>query len=1415
MAIKKNPFGVTSGDDVATGTGGDDVIRAGAGDDIIHGGDGNDQLFGDEGNDALYGGVGDDRLTGGIGDDTLDGGDGNDTLSAGDGNDQLDGGEGNDRLLGGAGDDLLRGGAGDDTLDGGDGDDVLDGGDGNDTIHAGAGRDIVHGGAGNDRIYGGADEDELHGGEGNDVISTGTGGGVAFGDAGNDTISGNTGNDTLLGGEGDDTISAGAGNDYIDGGAGNDRLSGGADEDEIHGGDGNDVISAGAGGGMAFGDAGNDTISGGAGNDVLLGGEGDDTINAGAGLNYVEGGDGNDRLTGGAEADEIHGGAGHDVISTGAGGGTAYGDAGNDTITGGTGDDLLLGGEGDDTINAGAGVDFVDGGAGNDRINGGADADELHGGEGDDVIVAGAGGGSALGGAGNDTLTGGAGSDELDGGAGSDTLNAGAGDDVVVFTASENLGERDVYRGGKGADRLEVVVEDTIAETAEFQSEWAAFETFLAQKGNVTRDANAPTFHFETIGLDAAGFESANLTVIETNVDPTALADEAGASEDDGELTGSVLDNDEDGDGDALEVTNAGEYQGAYGILTLNSDGSYSYAIDPELTQHLGTGESVSESFDYQIADGEGGSAASTLTIRIDGSNDGPVAVADDAEIDEDAASITIDVLANDSDVDANDTRELVAVSVSEAGATVSIVDGQAVYEPGSLFNYLADGETATDTFTYTVRDASGAESTETVTVTITGSDDGAPIIGVAVDGYISGGTVFADTNENGVLDAGEASDITDANGGFTLTGGSGPLALTGGTDTGTGLAVLGTMRAPDGATVISPLTTILAAMVDAGATLVQAQGALSDALGLDAIDFITFDPLAATLSSDPATAEDGRDALAALTMIQSTLIQASALLSGAGGLDAATGIDAVVQELAGQFVAGSPVDLTDASVIETVISGAADVLGLGAAVADTAAGAAGIVAALNSAAEDAVNSGGSASSIVEALEQVVYVAQHDAAPAIEDAGQTGTAAAIDDVTDDFTGAALEQALEDAPVTGALAGIALDGYISGGTIFADTNENGVLDAGEASDTTDANGTFTLSNSSGPLVLTGGTDTGTNLPLLGTLRAPQGATVVSPLTTVLAAMMDQGATLAEALSDLSGWLVPVDYLNFDPIAETLASSTGTEEFEIASNVLFAQTLVYNTVIQAGSLLHGVSGVDQAAAMNAVFDQIAAQASDAVTNYLDFYLGDAVHAESVIRGAADRLAISISDDFASGGAQVIASVNEMADLALTNLGNPGSIVAGMQHSTYYAQNYAAPELGAAAQIGTGEAIAEVVNHFTQQWVEGDETDNTLAGFYMNDELTGLAGADVLTGGEGDDLFIFAAGDGNDAITDFQTGELSDDRIAIYGSATVTGMDELIAASTQVGVDTVIDLGGGDSITLLGVNVADLSYDDFLIN
>ncbi len=129
-----------------------------------------------------------------------------------------------------------------------------------------------------------------------------------------------------------------------------------------------------------------------------------------------------------------------------------------------------------------------------------------------------------------------------------------------------------------------------------------------------------------------------------------------------------------------------------------------------------------------------------------------------------------------------------------------------------------------------------------------------------------------------------------------------------------------------------------------------------------------------------------------------------------------------------------------------------------------------------------------------------------------------------------------------------------------------------------------------------------------------------------------------------------------------------------------------------------------------------------------------------------------------------------------------------------------------------------------------LEGDGAVNSLIGHQGNDMLLGLSGADSLTGGggadtleggtgadtlsgnNGDDTFIYDLGDGADTITGFVAGALSDDVLDLGIGAAFDTFSEVQAVTSQVGLDTLIDFGGGDTITLVGVTAINLHADDF---
>ena len=117
-----------------------------------------------------------------------------------------------------------------------------------------------------------------------------------------------------------------------------------------------------------------------------------------------------------------------------------------------------------------------------------------------------------------------------------------------------------------------------------------------------------------------SGIATVSITVNPVNDAPVARADSAGTDEDT-VLTGSVLGNDSDVEGDALIVTTTGTMTLASGAtVSLAADGTYSY--DPRtstILQALDAGQSMTDSFGYTISDGNGGTSSATVDINVTG----------------------------------------------------------------------------------------------------------------------------------------------------------------------------------------------------------------------------------------------------------------------------------------------------------------------------------------------------------------------------------------------------------------------------------------------------------------------------------------------------------------------------------------------------------------------------------------------------------------------------------------------------------------------------------------------------------------------------------------------------------------------------------------------------------------------------
>ncbi|HEY7810719.1 MAG TPA: Ig-like domain-containing protein [Allosphingosinicella sp.] len=342
-----------------------------------------------------------------------------------------------------------------------------------------------------------------------------------------------------------------------------------------------------------------------------------------------------------------------------------------------------------------------------DNINGTASADFIFAGNGDDIVFGGAGNDSLSGENGNDRLDGGAGNDMLFGGNGNDALSGGAGDDVID--------------GGNGQDSLVLA------------GNRAQYHFAMAPDGAViVRDLRpgAPDGTDRLIGMERVDFADGSFKLsdlISANAAPVAANDALTLSEIAGktEVTSLLLANDSDPNGDAISVVGVQAVSQKGATVTVSATGQVHYDAG-QIFASLNAGQTATDTFTYTIRDAAGLTSTATATVTITGvtQNAAPTAGADQVTVAENAGAtdITATLLANDSDPEGQALVVSGVQSVSANGAAVTLsADGHVLYNPGTVFAELEAGETAIDTFTYTITDAGGLTSTAVATVTITG----------------------------------------------------------------------------------------------------------------------------------------------------------------------------------------------------------------------------------------------------------------------------------------------------------------------------------------------------------------------------------------------------------------------------------------------------------------------------------------------------------------------------------------------------------------------------------------------------------------------------------------------------------------------------------------------------------------------
>jgi hypothetical protein len=208
-----------------------------------------------------------------------------------------------------------------------------------------------------------------------------------------------------------------------------------------------------------------------------------------------------------------------------------------------------------------------------------------------------------------------------------------------------------------------------------------------------------------------------NVSVGQTNAPPTAVNDAFTLAEDSFDAANDpaadaeydVLANDSPSDsGETISLRSVGS--SAHGAaVRLSDDGSkifYAPAAD-----FFGT-----DPISYTIVDSAGAEATATVTFTVTAVNDPPPADAISQSVLTGAEAVTVATLDDlGTNVDGEEAVTFTELGTTSAGGTAQIAsDGESVvYTPPS------DTYTGTDTFAYTVTDASGATSTGEVTLTV------------------------------------------------------------------------------------------------------------------------------------------------------------------------------------------------------------------------------------------------------------------------------------------------------------------------------------------------------------------------------------------------------------------------------------------------------------------------------------------------------------------------------------------------------------------------------------------------------------------------------------------------------------------------------------------------------------------------
>jgi Ca2+-binding RTX toxin-like protein len=1446
------------------------VYGSNLGDDVIFGDVNANWLYGFGGNDQLSGGGGADYLDGGDGaydilryyesalGVTVDL---NRTTiaqtSAGDANGDTvlnfervyGSAAGNDTLTGNSSDNVLWGFGGDDTLNGDIGNDQLDGGIGADKLDGGSGVDFA-------RYYDSTVGVTVNLGLTTAQISAGEASGdilanienIEGSNVADDYLTGNTGDNYILGRGGNDQLAGGIGADTLDGGTGFDmaryyestlgvtvnlalntaQISAGEASGDVlysiegvYGSNlGDDFLIGDVNANSLYGFAGNDQLSGGAGADYLDGGVGFDmaryyestlgvTVDLNLTVAQTSAGDASgDTLL---NIEGVYGSnIGNDAIYGDANANALYGFAGNDLLSGGAGSDSLVGGLGDDIYV----VDNV-GDVTTENVNEGIDVIQSSitwtlGNNFENLTLLGTVAINATGNISDNVLNGNSAANILDGGVGIDTMIGGTGNDIYIV---DNAADIITEVAGGGVDLVQSTVSWTLG--AELENLTLLGSGALNGTGNALSNIINGTVGNNTLNglggidtlvgglgddiyvVDVAGVitteaAAGGIDTVQSSITWTLASEIENLT-----LTGVVATNGIGNSSANILVGNSADniIDGGTGTDTLIGGlGNDTYIVDnvgDATTENLNEGTDLVQSsitwtlgnnFENLTLTGSGAINATGNTLNNILNGNGGINVLDGgagADTMIGGAGNTTYIVDNIADI----TTELALGGIDNVQTSISWTLANEVENltlTGTT-NINGAGNSAVNVITGNVGDniLNGAGGIDTLVGGLGNDTYVVDVAGVITTEAALAGTdiVQASINwtlatelENLVLMGAAAINGTGNTVANVITGNSANNILDGAAGADTLIGGLG-----NDTYVVDNIGDVTTENLNEGTDLVQASIAWALATNLENL----------TLTGTAAINATGN----ALDNIL-TGNAGNNILDGGLGLDTmigGAGNDTYIVDSVGDItteLAAGGTDLVQSSISWTLGSEFENLTLIGAAVNGTGNALANTIT--GNAANNILNGGGGSDTLIGGLGDDTFVIDNLGVVTTEAVG-----AGIDTVQSSVAWT-LAANIENLTLTGTAlisgTGNTLDNIIIG------NGNNNILNGGAGADRLD-----------GGL----GTDMATYA------ISAVGVTVDMTLVGAQTSTGDAGGDTLLNIENLTGSAF-VDTLTGDANANIIDGGAGND---------FLYGGAGNDLLAGGAgadRLDGGLGSDYAYYYYSTTALTASLATN--TGTAGDALGDTFFNLENLWGsntASNNLTGDANTNYLTGGSVVdtidggaggdYIGGNDGADIINGGLGSDTSLynssTAGVTVNLTTGVN-----TGGYAQGDQLTSVENVQGSNFNDTLTGEVGINQLWGNGGNDTLTGAAGDDWMSGGIGNDTFVFTANFGKDTISDFTAGAGVADVMQFTLGTAFDTFGEIIAAATQVGANTVINISAADTITLTNVLKTALVADDF---